>query len=102
MSVVILGGHDRMVCRYKNICGCHGCKAKVFTQPKGDLAKVICCADLIVLFTEALSHSTAIQARKIAAAGNITLVQSRSGSCSALQNILANQTAGKEVCMKQR
>ena len=32
MSVVIVGGHDRMHCRYKEICKKFGCKCKVFTQ----------------------------------------------------------------------
>ena len=32
MSVVIVGGHDRMVSQYKKICKEHKCKAKVFTQ----------------------------------------------------------------------
>ena len=31
MSVVIVGGHDRMVCQYKKICKQYNCKAKVFT-----------------------------------------------------------------------
>ena len=32
MSVVIIGGHDRMVSQYKKICKNYNCKAKVFTQ----------------------------------------------------------------------
>ena len=32
MSVVIVGGHDRMVCQYMKICKNYKCKAKVFTQ----------------------------------------------------------------------
>lgn len=32
MSVVIVGGHDRMVSQYKKICKDFKCKAKVFTQ----------------------------------------------------------------------
>ena len=32
MSIVIVGGHDRMVCQYKKICKKYNCKAKVFTQ----------------------------------------------------------------------
>lgn len=32
MSVVIVGGHDRMAGRYKEICRKYDCKAKVFTQ----------------------------------------------------------------------
>lgn len=28
MSVVIIGGHDRMVCQYKKVCKQFNCKAK--------------------------------------------------------------------------
>ena len=31
MSVVIVGGNERMECKYKDICKKRGCKAKVFT-----------------------------------------------------------------------
>ena len=31
MSVVIIGGHDRMVCQYKKVCKQFNCKAKIFT-----------------------------------------------------------------------
>lgn len=31
MSVVVVGGNDRMASRYKEICGNYNCKAKVFT-----------------------------------------------------------------------
>ena len=46
MSVVIIGGHDRMVCQYKKICKSHKCKAKVFTQMSADLDKQIGDPDL--------------------------------------------------------
>ena len=36
MSVVIVGGHDRMNCQYKEICKRYGCKCKVFTQCPAD------------------------------------------------------------------
>ena len=32
MSVVIVGGHDRMVRQYKDICKKQNCKSKVFTH----------------------------------------------------------------------
>ena len=32
MSVVIVGGHDRMVRQYMDICKKFNCKGKVFTQ----------------------------------------------------------------------
>ena len=39
MSVVIIGGHDRMVCQYKQICKQFKCKAKVFTQMSAAMSK---------------------------------------------------------------
>ena len=35
MSVVIIGGNERMVCQYENICREYGCKAKVFAKENG-------------------------------------------------------------------
>ncbi|MFW5652302.1 MAG: DUF2325 domain-containing protein, partial [Acetivibrio ethanolgignens] len=32
MSVVIIGGHDRMVHQYRKICESYHCKAKIFTK----------------------------------------------------------------------
>ena len=39
MSVVIVGGHDRMVCQYMKICKNYKCKAKVFTQMSASMDK---------------------------------------------------------------
>ena len=41
MSIVIVGGHDRMVGQYKKICKSYKCKCKVFTQMEADFAKKI-------------------------------------------------------------
>ena len=51
MSIVIVGGHDRMVGQYKKICKSYKCKCKVFTQMEADFGKKIGCPDLLVLFT---------------------------------------------------
>ena len=56
MSVVIIGGHDRMVTQYKKICKTYNCKAKVFTQMSASLDKQIGTPDLLVLFTNTVSH----------------------------------------------
>lgn len=56
MSVVIIGGHDRMAGQYKKICKNYKCKAKVFTQMAADLDKQIGRPDLLVLFTNTVSH----------------------------------------------
>ena len=39
MSVVIIGGNERMVCQYSDICKCYGCKAKVFPKEHGSVRK---------------------------------------------------------------
>lgn len=39
MSIVIIGGHDRMVRQYRTICKEHNCKAKIFTQMPSCLNK---------------------------------------------------------------
>jgi hypothetical protein len=88
MNVVIVGGHDGMHCQYKDICKEFGCKAKVFTQKKCNLDCIIGKPDLIVLFTNPVSHDMAKIARKEAANRGITLVQSHCGSRNALRNIL--------------
>lgn len=56
MSVVIIGGHDRMVCQYKEICKQYKCKAKVFTQMTAKLSDQIGEPDLVILFTNTVSH----------------------------------------------
>ena len=52
MSVVIVGGHDRMVRQYMDICKKFNCKGKVFTQLPGNFKGQIGQADLIILFTQ--------------------------------------------------
>ena len=47
-----------MVCQYKKICKEHNCKAKVFTQMPAKLGNQIGSPDLIILFTNTVSHKT--------------------------------------------
>lgn len=56
MSIVIVGGHDRMVSQYKKICKDFKCKAKVFTQMSANLSGQIGSPDLLILFTNTVSH----------------------------------------------
>lgn len=62
MSVVIIGGNERMVCQYSDICKCYGCKAKVFPKEHGSVRKKIGCPDLLILFTNTVSHKMVITA----------------------------------------
>ncbi|MDR1912897.1 MAG: DUF2325 domain-containing protein [Clostridiales bacterium] len=88
MCVVIIGGHDRMHCQYKDICKEYNCKAKVYTQPNGNLGCMIGAPDLIILFTNLVSHKMAAIAKKQAFRKEIELVQAHCCSCSSLRNIL--------------
>ena len=75
MSVVIVGGHDRMVTQYKEICKKHKCKAKVFTQMSADLNKQIGSPDLLVLFTNTVSHKMVKTAVEEAKKSNTEIVR---------------------------
>ena len=47
MSVVIIGGNERMERQYQQICGSYGYKAKVFTKEAGSLKRKIGSPDSI-------------------------------------------------------
>ena len=88
MSIVIIGGHDRMVAQYKKICKDHKCKAKVFTQMPGSFSKQIGKPDLIVLFTNTVSHKMVRCAVTEAERNQVEVVRSHTSSGSALTEIL--------------
>lgn len=56
MSVVVVGGNDRMATMYKDICKSYQCKAKVFTQMPSDFENKLGMPDLMVVFTNTCSH----------------------------------------------
>lgn len=72
MSIVIVGGHDRMHCRYKEICKKYGCKCKVFTQCPANFQNQIGSPDIIIVFTKTVAHKmlndASVQAEKTGAA----------------------------------
>lgn len=88
MSVVIIGGHDRMATRYKNICKKYNCKAKVFTQMAGELKKQVGTPDLFVLFTNTVSHKMVKCAVDEAKRNDTEIIRCHSSSGSALEQIL--------------
>ena len=64
MSVVIIGGNECMSRKYTDICQEHGCKAKVFPKETGPLEKKIGSPDLMILFTNTVSHKGCNESRK--------------------------------------
>lgn len=87
MSVVIVGGNDRMARQYKDICEAYRCRAKVFTQMQG-LKEKIGSPDLLVLFTGTVSHKMIKTALGEADGHRTKIVRCHSSSASALRKIL--------------
>ncbi len=88
MSVVIIGGHDRMVHQYKKICKEYKCKAKVFTQMSGNLKEKIGNPDLVVLFTNTVSHKMVRCALTEAEKVQANVIRCHTSSSNALTEIL--------------
>jgi len=88
MSIVIIGGHERMETQYRQICKKYKCKAKVFTKMKADLKNQIGCPDLIILFTSTVSHKLVHCAVAESERNHTMLERSHSSSASALKGIL--------------
>ncbi|MCC8151059.1 MAG: DUF2325 domain-containing protein [Lachnospiraceae bacterium] len=88
MSVVIIGGHERMETQYKDICKRYKCKAKVFTKMKTDLKNKIGSPDRVILFTSTVSHTMVHCAVAEAERSQAVIERSHSSSASALIGIL--------------
>ena len=56
MSVVILGGNECMVRKYKDLCRSYQCSAKVISKMGGTLKNRLGNPDLLVMFTDTISH----------------------------------------------
>ena len=88
MSIVIVGGHDRMVCQYKKICKSYKCKAKVFTQMSADMDKQMGSPDVFILFTNTVSHKMVITAAQEAKRNNVPIARIHTSSAAALKTVL--------------
>ena len=93
MSIVIIGGHDRMVCQYMKICKNYKCKAKVFTQMPASLNKQVGTPDMFILFTNTVSHKMVKCAVEEAGRCNACVVRCHTSSKNALEEILCNACA---------
>lgn len=98
MSIVIIGGNDRMIYQYKDLCKEYDCRAKVFTQMQGAMKKKIGVPDLIVLFTGTVSHKMVNCATFEAKRLNLPLARSHTSSLAALRNILEEHCSHCEKC----
>ncbi len=87
MSVVIIGGNECMERNYRNLCKQHGCRAKVFCKYKTGMGDRIGDADLMILFTNTVSHKM-VQAALGSVDSGTQVVRTHSSSMASLKKIL--------------
>ena len=96
MNVVIVGGNERMVCQYSEICKNYGCTAKVFAK-EHTLRKKLGCPDLLILFTSTVSHAMVNSVMKEAKRNNVPVARVRSSSGAALNQTLLSFCQAQEA-----
>ena len=88
MSVVIVGGNECMVRKYKDVCRAYRCSAKVYPKVSGSLKNKIGSPNLLILFTGTMSHKMLRSAVCETKGQDLVIARSRSSSVSALKSIL--------------
>ena len=97
MSVVIIGGNECMVRQYVDLCSEYRFKAKVYPKLTGSM-RAIGNPNLLVLFTNTVSHKMAISACQEAKRNQIPVERVHSSSASALHSVLMSyKQTGEEV-----
>lgn len=87
MSVVIVGGNECMTRQYKDLCAEYDCKAKIYPKMTSAL-KNIGNPDLLVLFTNTVSHKMIRCALDQTKGGTVKTVRSHTSSMNSLREIL--------------
>ena len=89
MSIVIVGGNERMAAQYESICKEHGCKAKVLTKETGSLKKKLGCPELLILFISTVSHKMVLSVTQEAKKNRIPVARVHTSSATALRAALS-------------
>lgn len=89
MSVILVGGNDRMASRYKDICKSYNCKAKVFIKMPADFESKLGNPDLVVVFTNTCSHKMLTGVKQKAEKCNFIVENVHTASVSALKSVLS-------------
>ena len=92
MSVVIIGGNECMARQYKELCGEYQCKAKVYPKMANGM-RDIGTPDLLVLFTDTVSHKMVRSALDQTKGKRVRTVRSHTSSMNALREILEGYKA---------
>lgn len=88
MSILLIGGHERMEEIYIRKGKERGHKLKVMSKMKTDFAKRIGNPDAIIIFTNTVSHKMVIAAETMAKKNEVAIIKCHTSSQFALENIL--------------
>ncbi|MBR6763242.1 MAG: DUF2325 domain-containing protein [Clostridia bacterium] len=92
MSIVIVGGNECMVRQYKDLCSSFNCKAKIYPKMSKGM-KDFGSPDLLVLFTNTVSHKMVHCALCELKGKSTRIARSHSSSMAALKSILEEHVA---------
>lgn len=81
MSVVILGGNECMVRKYKDLCRSYQCSAKVISKMGGTLKNRLGNPDLLVMFTDTISHKMVQNALNETRGQDTVIIRSAPAPC---------------------
>lgn len=93
MIIVIVGGNECMVCKYKDLCKQYSCRAKVFAKMTGTLHNKIGNPDLVVFFTNTVSHKMVKCVMSELKGQGTKIAHVHSSSLAALKNALEEHVA---------
>lgn len=88
MSVVIVGGHERMERIYKDLGKKYGCKIKVFTHMETNFNKRVGNPDYIFMMTDTMSHKLLNNVSKITKQKSIPSYKIQSASINSLEEVI--------------
>jgi len=85
MSIVVIGGHERMRKQYQLVGKKYGCKVKVFTYNTPKLEKCIGCPDYVIMLTDVVSHKMIDIATKVCKRNNLPNIKLHNSSLNSIK-----------------
>ena len=93
MSIVIVGGNERMERQYMDICKKYNHKVKTFIKPVSSLKKKIGEPDLMIFFTNCMSHKMVHCALDEVKGSRTKVERLQSASVASLKGVLDKYSA---------
>ena len=97
MSVVILGGNERMERQYKDLGKEYNCKAKGYTKQASGFRNKLGSPDLMIFFTSCMSHKMVHSALGGMKGCDTVIERCQSASMCALREVLEKH-CNSEIC----